>query len=202
MEVRIPCAHGVAPYLSRSPLARSVVGHGAPASFGVATITGGCDRNRERPAATDPLGYAPPVLREADTSTPERLVIETTLTAVDPTTVTDHFTDPALPTGWGAGEAQIDSGTGRHTFRWPEPGGTLRGRFLEQTPGRCVSFSWRWDDAADLPERTATVTTKAVPEGTLLTLTHLDYTAADQGERADHLAGWAHFIGRLAARLD
>jgi uncharacterized protein YndB with AHSA1/START domain len=141
------------------------------------------------------------VLHEADTSTPERLVLETTLPVTDPAIVTDHFTDPDLLTAWWAGEAQIDTESGDYTFIWPEPGWTLRGRFLERIPGRRISFTWQWDHEPNLPERTVVLTTEAVPEGTYLTLTHGDYAPDDQDERADHLAGWTHFIGRLTERL-
>jgi uncharacterized protein YndB with AHSA1/START domain len=141
------------------------------------------------------------MLREAETSTSARLVLETTLAVRDPAIVTDHFTDPDLLTAWWAGEAKIDTETGDYMFVWPEQGWTLRGRFLERVPGQRVGFTWRWDHEPELPPRTVLVTTEAVPEGTRLTITHGDYTPDDQDERADHLAGWMHFIGRLADRI-
>jgi hypothetical protein len=55
------------------------------------------------------------MLREAPTSTTSRLALETTLAAVHPSIVTDHSTDPGLPTTWWAGEAYIDSETGDST---------------------------------------------------------------------------------------
>lgn len=141
------------------------------------------------------------MLREAATSTSSRLVLETLLAGAEPATVTDHFTDPDLLTRWWAGEAQIDTESGDYSFRWPEQGWTLRGRFIERVPAHRVRFTWRWDHEPALPERTVLVTAEAVPGGTHLTIAHGEYTADDQDERADHLAGWTHFIGRLAERF-
>lgn len=141
------------------------------------------------------------MLHEATTSTPSRLVLETVLSGADPGAVTDHFTDPALLETWWAGEAEIDTESGDYTFRWPEQGWTLRGRFVERIRGRRVRFTWQWDHEQLHPVRTVLVTAGAVRGGTHLTITHGDYAPDEADERSSHLEGWVHFVGLLATRL-
>lgn len=141
------------------------------------------------------------MLSEASTSTPSRLVLETTLLGVTPETVTDYFTEPDLLTTWWADVADIDDDSGAYEFRWPAMERTLRGKYTEIARGRRIRFTWHWDHEPLHPVRSVLITTGTVDGGTHLTITHGDYAPDDSEERNGHIEGWVHFIDRLADRI-
>lgn len=147
------------------------------------------------------MGSLGAMLREAATSTPARLVMETVLAGAEPAVVTDHLTDPELVVTWWPVQATIDDATGDYEFSWPDQESTLRGRFTTRDRGRRVRFTWHWDHEPLHPVRTVLVTTGAVEGGTHLTITHGDYGPDDDEERRSHLEGWTHFVGRLTEQI-
>jgi uncharacterized protein YndB with AHSA1/START domain len=131
-----------------------------------------------------------------------RLEIEGTVADADPDAVYRAFVDPALLTRWWADEGETDPVVGgRLVARWPSMSWVMRGTFTELDPGRAVGFTWSWDHEPDIPPRTVRIRLERSGDGTLVTLSHGDYTAADSEERRSHLDGWRHFLPRLAAAL-
>ena len=116
--------------------------------------------------------------------------------AAPPEVVFPFFTDPAMYTRWKGRSAELD----------PEPGGTyrvelggtnvVRGEFVEVDPPRRVVFTWGWE-GGPLPPGSTTVEVDLVPDGdgTLVRLTH---RGLPDGAKAEHAAGWEHFLPRLA----
>ncbi len=141
------------------------------------------------------------MLAEATTSTPARLVLEGAIAGATPAEVTAHFTEPDLVTTWWSEVAEVDE-DGAFAYRWPSHGWTLRGRFLDDEPGRRIRFTWSWDHEPLMASRTVLVTTAPVEDGTHITITHGDYGPDDVAERRSHLEGWQHFAKRLATRFE
>lgn len=72
---------------------------------------------------------------------------------------------------------------------------TMRGRILEITPGKKLSYTWKVDDYPDNPESVVTWTLEPVDGGkTKITLVHSRLV----GKTGDLEAGWSYFMGRLA----
>lgn len=144
---------------------------------------------------------APPGFAESPLSTPANLAVAGTVGA-DPPAVWEAFVDPEALTAWWADEAVTEPVVGgRIEARWPRMGWKMRGRYTELDPGRAVSFTWSWDHEPDQPERSVRVTLAATDGGTHLSLSHGAYGPDDEDERSSHLAGWLHFLPRLAAAL-
>jgi uncharacterized protein YndB with AHSA1/START domain len=140
------------------------------------------------------------MLHEASFSSPARLVLEGQVDGASPEDVTRHFTEPELVTTWWAEHAEVDA-AGSFIMRWPAQEWTLRGRFIENDPGRRVRFTWHWDHEPLVPVRTVLVTTAPTGGGTQVTVTHGDYGPDDADERQGHAEGWQYFFGRLAAQF-
>jgi len=115
-----------------------------------------------------------------------------------PPTVFEFLIDPAKLVRWMGTDAVLD----------PRPGGiyhvnvngheTVSGRFVEVVPFSRVVFTWGWDDGAlSTPPGSTIVEIVLEPDGedTCLRLTHRDL-APDM--RPFHLAGWSHYLSRLA----
>jgi uncharacterized protein YndB with AHSA1/START domain len=115
-----------------------------------------------------------------------------------PRTVFDFLVDPAKLVRWMGIHAVLD----------PRPGGiyhvdvngheTVTGYFVEVVPFTRVVFTWGWDDGAmSTPPGSTVVEIELEPDGedTCLRLTHRDLA---QEMRSFHLAGWQHYLSRLA----
>jgi uncharacterized protein YndB with AHSA1/START domain len=88
----------------------------------------------------------------------------------------------------------------------PVPGGQFavdiagypaRGRFLEVDPPRRVTVSWGFAGSTALPPGSSTVSFELTPitVGTRVEVVHTDLPAT---ETPGHIAGWEHFLPRLA----
>ena len=75
----------------------------------------------------------------------------------------------------------------------------VAGDYAVVEPERRLVFSWAW---VSMPERVSrvTVTLRAVPEGTALTLVHDRFADPDTATR--HARGWTESLERLAVQLD
>lgn len=140
-------------------------------------------------------------------SEPETLVIEAKYPSIAPDMLFEYWTRPSLLQQWWPQVADLEPRVGgSYHFSWPEMGWHLRGRYLTRDASRRLAFTWRWDhDEASDPERIVTVDFVALPgAGARLRLTHGPYAATpeDQLLRLEHhLAGWQHFLPRLAAAV-
>ncbi len=76
-------------------------------------------------------------------------------------------------------------------------GATARGEFVELVPDRRVVFTWGWVDHPGVPPGSSTVTIELIPDdgGTLVRLTH---DGLPDEEVPLHVAGWEHYLPRLA----
>jgi uncharacterized protein YndB with AHSA1/START domain len=112
------------------------------------------------------------------------------------------FTDPALLTRWWGGElaAELTAG-GHYVVRFASLGRAMTGRVISYEPPRSLEFTWSWDQQ-DEPGRTVAVTTGGSGT-TTLTVIHGKYgeNASERAARAEHRAGWEHFLPRLAAAV-
>ena len=116
-----------------------------------------------------------------------------------PDAVFRFFVDPDRLMRWMGTEADID----------PTPGGRFRvnvngddvamGAYTVVDPPRRVAFTWGWDGNDGIPPGSSTVTVDLdeVDGGTELTLTHSGLP--DEDAARQHLQGWTHYVGRLAA---
>lgn len=100
---------------------------------------------------------------------------------------------------WIAIEAVVEPEPGGVIAWTHENGQAVEGRFLElDRPGRLV-FTYGWRDNPTIGPGATLVEVTLVevgPGSTRLTLVHRELPEAD---REDHLAGWRHFLDRLAA---
>ena len=74
-----------------------------------------------------------------------------------------------------------------------------RSSFREVVPVHRLAYSFGWEDSEVMPPGSSLIEIDLIeepPEGTLLRLTHTGIPTADLC--ADHNAGWAHYLGRLA----
>ena len=126
------------------------------------------------------------------------IVIERQI-AARPETVFKFFSDDGRWLMWQGVGAEID----------PRPGGVFRvnvrgdgfasGSFLEVVPKRKVVFTWGWEGPdSPVPPGSSTVEIEliAIPDGTLLRLTH---RGLPESERDIHRMGWENYTARLAA---
>jgi uncharacterized protein YndB with AHSA1/START domain len=121
-----------------------------------------------------------------------------------PETVWQLLVDPAKATAWWGSAMRLD----------PRPGGEIRievtprsiavGEFVEVDPPRRLVYTWGWEAGGGGPELvppgSSTVEVELVPTGggTTLILTHRGLPSDES--RAEHGAGWDHYLGRLAVR--
>jgi len=114
----------------------------------------------------------------------------------------DYWTQPDLLRRWWPQEAEMDLRVdGAYHLAWPGMGWHLRGHYTAIERGKSLAFTWKWDSAPELtPIRHVIVLFEKLAEGgTRLTITHGPYadTREDQEERAGHIEGWTHFLGKL-----
>jgi uncharacterized protein YndB with AHSA1/START domain len=74
----------------------------------------------------------------------------------------------------------------------------VSGTYSEVEPERKLVFSWAWASAPERESRVS-VSFRAVPEGTELTLVHDRFADADTATR--HRRGWTESLERLSARF-
>jgi uncharacterized protein YndB with AHSA1/START domain len=87
------------------------------------------------------------------------------------------------------------------------PGGVYRvnvtgtnhavGEYVEVDPPRRVVFTWGWEGDEQVPPGSSTVTIDLIPEGDA-TIVRLTHSGLPEGAGAAQLAGWEHFLPRLA----
>lgn len=127
------------------------------------------------------------------------LILEVDLPA-PPREVLRAWTDAEALQAWWPPRAQLDARPGgSYAFAWPEQGWTLRGT-IRRLDADGLTFTWRWDHRPGLPDRDVAVTLRPAgkPGWTALRLVHGAYDGPrDAADRADHEAGWRHFLGRL-----
>lgn len=134
------------------------------------------------------------------------LVMMAAFPTTAPRAVFDYWTTPALLRRWWPPEANVEARVdGIYRFFWPQLGRSLRGYYTGFEPGKNLSFTWKWDSEPDLaPIRHVIVSFETLAEGgTQITIIHGPYNESreDQEERAGHLEGWTHFLGRLHQAL-
>jgi uncharacterized protein YndB with AHSA1/START domain len=132
------------------------------------------------------------------TPAPDAVVREVWV-AARPETVFPFFTDPARMVRWKGVEADLDARPGG-IYRVNVTGREVaRGQYVEVVPNRRVVFTWGWEGAGSpVQPGASTVEVELIPDGdgTIVRLTHRDLPAEARGP---HLAGWEHFLPRLAA---
>lgn len=140
-------------------------------------------------------------------SEPDALVVEADVPTIAPSMLFDAWTQPLLLQRWWPQVAELQPAVGgSYHFSWPDMGWHLRGHYLTHERDRRLVFTWKWDhDEPSEPERVVTVEFVPLPgAGTRLRVTHGPYVATpeDQAIRLEHhLAGWLHFLPRLAAAV-
>lgn len=121
--------------------------------------------------------------------------------AAPPEIVYACFTDPDELATWLAASTDVDARPGGRLTWTHENAKTVSGEFVELVPHRRVVFTYGWEDGwLDVPAGSTRVevTLEPIPGGTRLRLTHHDLVL---GAREQHLAGWRHFLDRLAHHL-
>ena len=114
--------------------------------------------------------------------------------AAPPAVVFPYFTDPARIVEWMGVAAILDPRPGG-TFRVDQGGGrVVVGEYVEVAPPRRVVFTWGYDAPGS---SRVEVTLDPDGDGTRLTLVH---DGLPDALRDVHVAGWEHFLGRLATR--
>jgi len=120
-----------------------------------------------------------------------------------PAKVFAAWTDPTMMARWlgpvGTVEltAKTDSRVGGRyemTMRMPDDEHNVSGVYREFEPNRKLVFTWAW---RSMPERESLVTVELKPDGdgTLLTLTHSQFS--DEPARDRHQEGWTGTLGKL-----
>lgn len=130
--------------------------------------------------------------------TPEELRHEVVIHA-EPERVWDLVTTPSGLCEWMGVDAQVELEPGGAISWTHENGAVMRGRVVEVQPARRLVLRYGWEgDLLGVPPESTTVelTLDRVAEGTSLVLWHRGLPDAN---RSDHDAGWAHFLGQLAA---
>ena len=115
--------------------------------------------------------------------------------ASPPERVFEYLVTNAGMTAWMGDWAALDPVPGGR-FAVNIAGYRARGSFLEVDPPRRVIMSWGFEDSADLPPGTSTVSFEltVIAEGTRLEVVHTDLP---DDEVPGHVEGWQHFLPRL-----
>ncbi len=123
-----------------------------------------------------------------------------------PAVVFKALTDEKELTQWFPNQGAIMEARvgGSVEFKFLRPDGakhTMRGKILEITPGKKLSYSWKFDSAPDSNE-VVTWTLEPVDGGkTRVTLVHTGFKKPSQKDIESGMtleAGWSHFIDQLA----
>lgn len=117
--------------------------------------------------------------------------------AAPPEVVFGYFLDPVKIVRWKAVEADLD----------PRPGGLYRfsidgrnvaaGSFVEIDAPKRLVYTWGWEGSDAIPPGSSTIEVTFEPDGdgTLLRLAHRGLPTDEA--RAQHAAGWEHYLLRL-----
>jgi uncharacterized protein YndB with AHSA1/START domain len=116
--------------------------------------------------------------------------------AARPDIVFSFFTDAERMVRWKGDRAELDPRPGG-TYRVDMHGNVVRGEYVAVEPYTRVVFTWGWEGEGPVPPGASTVEVLLRPDGdgTLLTLMHRDLP--DEMARANHAAGWDHYLPRL-----
>jgi uncharacterized protein YndB with AHSA1/START domain len=108
------------------------------------------------------------------------------------------LTDPDKIVQWMGTEATTEMHPGGLYLLKGVGSATARGAFREVVPVHRLAYSFGWEDSEAMPPGSSLIEIDLFeqPNGTLLRLTHTGIPTADLC--ADHNAGWAHYLGRLA----
>jgi len=122
--------------------------------------------------------------------------------AARPATVFRYFTDPARFQQWMGPNSEFEARAGGSLIvRFPTNDPSAMGSITEVVQDRRIVFTWGYDGSNHgmAPgSSTVSVDLEAIPEGTLLTLRHWGFPRAELGQ--EHLGGWRHYFGVVAAR--
>lgn len=113
-----------------------------------------------------------------------------------PATVYRYLTEPDKWRRWQGIDADLDAREGGIFSMLMANGMRARGEFVRLVEDELVVFTWGWVDNPVIPPGSTTVEVSLTEkdEGTLLKLIHhLPASEADL-----HLAGWGHYLPRLA----
>jgi uncharacterized protein YndB with AHSA1/START domain len=122
--------------------------------------------------------------------------------AARPATVFRYFTDPARFQQWMGPRSEFDARAGGALIvRFPTDDPSAMGSITEVVPDRRIVFTWGYDGSNHgmAPgSSTVSVDLEVIPEGTLLTLRHWGFPRPELGQ--EHLGGWRHYFGVVAAK--
>ena len=124
------------------------------------------------------------------------IVVERHIAAA-PSVVFAYLTTSDKWSRWQGVAATVDAVPGGIFAMTMANGLRARGQFVELVPNERVVFTWGWIDHPGLPPGSSTVQIDlaADGEGTMLRLTH---DGLPEDEVSIHVAGWAHYVPRLA----
>ena len=114
-----------------------------------------------------------------------------------PETVFEFFVDPEKLVRWKGRAASLDGRPGGVYRVDISPRDVVRGEYVVVDRPRRVVFTWGWEGHDAVPPGSSTVEIDLTPDGdgTLIRLTHRDLPP-DALE--SHVAGWEHYLPRLA----
>ncbi len=133
----------------------------------------------------------------------DRLIVSIDLAVLDCASAFACWVDPHLLMQWWPPQAEVAPHVGgRYHLAWPKMDQHLRGVYTVFDLPHQLTFTWKWDHD---PETTLPIevnlTFEPITTGTRLTLVQGLYgpSKSDQQLRIEHhLAGWSHFLPRLA----
>lgn len=138
---------------------------------------------------------------EPHESAPDRVIIAAHYPQFTPQRLFDAFTQADLLTRWWSPAAETEPRlNGAYHVWWEKLGKSLRGTYREFESGKRLTFTWKWDEDPEMPERTVTI--DFAPDaagGARLTLTHGFYGegATEAEDRQGHIEGWLYFLPQL-----
>jgi uncharacterized protein YndB with AHSA1/START domain len=117
--------------------------------------------------------------------------------AARPSAVYAYLTDSVQWARWQGSRAEIEAVPGGRFRMVLADETTAEGAFVSLEPDRRVVFTWGWVGHPTVPPGSSTVEIELSPdgEGTLVRLVH---RGLPPEERALHVAGWDHYLPRLA----
>ncbi len=127
-----------------------------------------------------------------------RTIEQTLRVSARPETVWRYWTDPERMRAWW-GVAELDARPGGACRVKMDQGPVMVGEFVEVVPHERIVFTFGWDAVEGAPgvppgSTRVEVTLTADGDDTILALRHTGLPAAF---RAEHRAGWGHFLPRL-----
>jgi uncharacterized protein YndB with AHSA1/START domain len=117
--------------------------------------------------------------------------------SASPSVVYAYLTDSELWARWQGIGAAIEAAPGGIFSMAMGNGMRARGQFVELVEDSRVVFTWGWIDHPAVPPGSSTVQIDLVAEGTG-TIVKLTHTGLPEAEVPIHVAGWDHYLPRLA----